>query len=393
MNRVEWIQSSGTQYIDLGRAPSNNTRIKCTVSGYDIETNGTNFLYGARRTTSSADQFGMRLINNANYRCFFYNSNFNFEKDVSFSGKILIDHNKNACTIYPDAGEPVTASGISGTFTCNYNMYLFAENRNGVAQIPASVYFYGLQWYESDVLVADYVPAIDDNGVAGVYERVSKTFLYNSGTGDFSHGDVLDVFEYKHFPFGSLVGTGRIKFRHYGDEHVWEIGKKQAFLNAGAFVFVVPESGVYKAYVMNGGGGGGRELKTGVYVIGGGGGGSSGEVISATYQKGQAVSLDIGKGGSVGENGGFTTIDGDIVCETVATCGSGASYTKPGSAGTGGGSLGGDGLGGKAESTSTAANGEGALGYVYEGEEYGYGGRGNQSGGDGCVIFELVSYT
>ena len=45
---------------------------------------------------------------------------------------------------------------------------------------------YYLKIYESNVLVRDFVPALDNNNVVCLYERIEDKFYYNLGSGTFS---------------------------------------------------------------------------------------------------------------------------------------------------------------------------------------------------------------
>jgi hypothetical protein len=38
-------------------------------------------------------------------------------------------------------------------------------------------------------VVRDYIPALDENGVACMFEAISGEFVYNDGTGDFLAGN------------------------------------------------------------------------------------------------------------------------------------------------------------------------------------------------------------
>lgn len=51
---------------------------------------------------------------------------------------------------------------------------------------------YGYRIYERDVLVRDYVPALDKNGVPCLYEKIQKKFLYKSGSVDLIAGPIID---------------------------------------------------------------------------------------------------------------------------------------------------------------------------------------------------------
>ena len=46
---------------------------------------------------------------------------------------------------------------------------------------------YAFNIYESDAMVRSFRPALDENGVPGLYECFTDTFFYNEGSGSFSY--------------------------------------------------------------------------------------------------------------------------------------------------------------------------------------------------------------
>ncbi len=178
---LEYIQSTGTQYIDTGIKPDGNTRV---VAKW---TNGTNngVIFGAYNGDWTA---GYGLYQNAAsssgtyWRHYFSNDNTN---KVRVTPAVL-DMNKgtfifNNETIYTTATKSNTTS---------YSMYIFAGNWNGSrVEQKTSLSLWYFQIYDNDTLVRDFVPAkrIADNTIC-LYDKVSNAFFTNQGTGVFTAG-------------------------------------------------------------------------------------------------------------------------------------------------------------------------------------------------------------
>jgi len=52
----------------------------------------------------------------------------------------------------------------------------------------AKIKLYYLEIYDNEKLVRDYIPVLDDDGIACLYDKVEKKFYYNEGTGAFIAG-------------------------------------------------------------------------------------------------------------------------------------------------------------------------------------------------------------
>lgn len=112
------------------------------------------------------------------------------------SGSVLFRAGVNASTFRTDAGFAYnqTANLTSytvATGTCSVNMtiplYLFAQNEGGAVEF-GKFKLYFCQLYNDGVLVRDYIPCIDTNGVVGLYDMVTASFFGNAGTGVFVAG-------------------------------------------------------------------------------------------------------------------------------------------------------------------------------------------------------------
>ncbi len=87
-----------------------------------------------------------------------------------------------------DDGEIQTFSNSNLAQTAS-SLLVFADTVSDISNCTDRVY--SLQIYQDDVLVHDYVPALDLDMVPGLYDKIDKVFLYNAGTGDFVAGPVI----------------------------------------------------------------------------------------------------------------------------------------------------------------------------------------------------------
>ena len=180
--RLEYIQSSGTQKIDTGFKPNNNTKI--TADAEYISSDGTYpALFGARNRGSQ--QFWLFWGGRA------FISRYN-TSDITVEATLTDRHqftlNKNVLSI-----DGSSATGATATFQSNYNAYLFSVNASGTTSYYCKARLYSCQIYDNDVLVRDFVPCINASGEVGLYDLVGKQFYGNAGTGTFKAGPVIAI--------------------------------------------------------------------------------------------------------------------------------------------------------------------------------------------------------
>ena len=62
-------------------------------------------------------------------------------------------------------------------------------NNNGTAAIQnAGVAYYGMKIYDNNTLVRNFIPVLrNSDNKPGMYDRVTKTFFTNQGTGEFTY--------------------------------------------------------------------------------------------------------------------------------------------------------------------------------------------------------------
>lgn len=190
--RVEYIESTGTQYIDTGFKPNQNTRIvmdaipmsvggasgDCGMffgSGYPVQQKG-----------FEAYAFGGMVTG-------VYNG---VQKDgsaVSAGQRVVIDFNKNVCKITADGKVVLNHTFAAATFASAVSLALFVLPRQ--SRYYGRVQMHRCQIYDNGTLVRDYIPCQTDTGEVGLYDMETAEFFGNDGTGEFIAGPEVTVLD------------------------------------------------------------------------------------------------------------------------------------------------------------------------------------------------------
>ena len=191
--QVEYIESTGTQYIDTGVKPTSNTKINIDFMWLGSGTSLWLPLYGERDVSVGTSTY-FALYIDANNR--WMSPNYAGFDPGSGSG---VQINKNQkYNIRTDGGSLYLnnelKSGASTTntlTTSNYSMYLFENNvSNSITSRQPYFRVYRCKFYEGTTLIRDFIPCYRNNdSVVGLYDLVNNTFYSNKGTGNFVKGN------------------------------------------------------------------------------------------------------------------------------------------------------------------------------------------------------------
>lgn len=177
---LEYIQSTGTQYIDTLVKPNQDTRI---VFVFDPITSKEEWYFGTRSSASASDRFScLRAGDTESIRTDYGGTNVN--TGINASGITTIDKNKNVTDINGNVFTNSTA-----TFASTYSLYLFAGNDGGNMTGAAAIRLYSCQIYSNTTLIRSFYPVRHRNGLIGLYDVVGQAFYGNSGTGVFVGSD------------------------------------------------------------------------------------------------------------------------------------------------------------------------------------------------------------
>lgn len=177
---VQYIQSSGTQYIDSGVTGDSDTRVVLDFA-FDAIGNGTVFAFGSQGTDSVRYTFALK--SSGKFRSD-YGTQMTTGPAAEIGIRYLIDKNKNVCKI----GDTSVASSAQ-TFTGTTNIYLFARSYSSLSYSSGKMFFCKI--FKGDTLLRSFVPCKDSAGAVGLYDLIGQKFYGNAGSGSFTAGPVV----------------------------------------------------------------------------------------------------------------------------------------------------------------------------------------------------------
>ena len=184
---VDYLQSSGTQWIDTEITPSQDTKV---IIKFMANEWGNESLIGGRATSDSNDQFTTYFDAASDGR-------FLFRMDGMSSAVTYIGFKLKTIYIAELSGtkmefmlEDGTISFTSGVtisdFSSTVPMLLFKAQNVGGTGLYGKVY--SCKIYHQDNLVRDFQPCLDTDGVPCMFDLVSRKSFYNKGNGSFTWG-------------------------------------------------------------------------------------------------------------------------------------------------------------------------------------------------------------
>lgn len=181
--QVEYIESTGTQYIELDYIASNITNSK---GKYKItNTTVANMLFGSRISVTS-NFYGLNWGGGTPWTYYnSYNSGIITSKTIDEETHTFY---KNKEKLYID-DELISTHTNTADFTTPYNMIVFGCNTNGTKGLFSYARIYYLQFYDNDELKVNLIPCYRKyDNVIGMYDLVENKFYTNKGTGTFLKG-------------------------------------------------------------------------------------------------------------------------------------------------------------------------------------------------------------
>lgn len=172
--QLDYIETTGTQYIDTGFIPNQDSRIVCEF----MYLGGTG-IYGAR-TSTAGENFALRVINNKWQPGYHKVHSSSIASDDNWH---TADQDKNVFSI---DGE-VAIECAEAEFVSPQSIILGGINAKNAV-------YYGLgryrtcQIYDNGVMVRDLIPCKNADGEIGMYDMLNAVFYGNAGTGTFVAG-------------------------------------------------------------------------------------------------------------------------------------------------------------------------------------------------------------
>ena len=173
--RLEYLESTGSQYIDTGCTANQDTTIK--TRWQFVEEPG----YAGAIFTQLGDppRFAAIYRDNLNRSRFDYGTRMNYATGIIYNIGQVYDIEKRGRYNYVD-----------GVLVCtNQTTEPFESSRIGISAAGASLSskfrLYSFEMENDGVMKLNLIPALDSTGAPCLFDTVSRKPFYNAGTGDF----------------------------------------------------------------------------------------------------------------------------------------------------------------------------------------------------------------
>ena len=280
---VRYLESSRTQYINTSiLSPTGNHKIMVDIEMPTASNSGTT-LFGTRE--SGTQRWGNPYFTSATSTSIYVggttgilaqpwvqNGRAKYSLEANNINKVVtVSHN----------GVERTAS-FTGTTVTTVPLYLFGAYNGGIME-RGTFRIYGCKIWIDGILMRDFVPALDESNRPCLFDLVSGTPFYNSGTGEFLHGEIIPAIR-------------KIKEVYKGDTLVFSSRippGSTTWNTAGTHTWVVPRRGLYGFEIA---GAGGQTVTANKQTANGG----RGELITLNgnqryrLKKGTVVTINVG---------------------------------------------------------------------------------------------------
>lgn len=181
--RLDYIENPDQNaYIDTGIAPDDTIGFKVRMS---VKNTTTDLYYlGCREVMQTDSRFGLGVYDGHTYMAFgtYYSdpNNWTITSDTPF---VAENNYKNSRVATMNGLYPVSVGALSGiTFT--RNIYLFKSNMSTL-QTTANCRIYDCEITQGTSVVAHFIPCLDNNGVACMYDTVRQQTFYSASSSNF----------------------------------------------------------------------------------------------------------------------------------------------------------------------------------------------------------------
>ena len=214
---VEYLQSTGTQYIDTGLASTTGFRGVATL---EVTANETAILFGTQLTPgATTSNKNMLFTNGGKFKLGCTTLEY-VGSSFSINTKYNVDFStESSCYLKVDGTTSISETNTDDRSVGNIN--IFCGTKSGEIGYFAKMKLYCFKMYISNTLVRDFIPVLDNNNVPCMYDKVTGTTFYNAGTGDFVAGRQIKPVEYLQSSGTQYIDTGwtpksndlRVKFK------------------------------------------------------------------------------------------------------------------------------------------------------------------------------------
>ena len=182
-NYLNYITTTGTEYIDTGVNAKTGLSSEIELSFNDLTTANDFTILGARKSDQR-----IYLLHYYNSFTFGYGNYYSLGTTTNINTNYTITTNLGATSQTLTNGTNTITKNITTTYDLGLNLYLFALNHDGnVKYMAPSLNLYSCKIYDGENLVRSFIPAqrISDNKI-GLLDIVNNKFYLNQGNTSFT---------------------------------------------------------------------------------------------------------------------------------------------------------------------------------------------------------------
>ena len=190
---LEYIESTGTQYIDTGVQVKSGYRIEAKFN-HTPNSKSFNAVFGGRTNWDNNQlAYCNRAEGSNTQKMIAYKYEIKPYTSATYTGaNVTMVYDRNVFTIN-DGTHTETQTLTDYTFSDPHTLYIFGLNHNGAVEtasmINMKLYYFKIYDYDTEALLRDFVPRRrTSDGAVGLYDKVNDAFYANVGEGDFIAG-------------------------------------------------------------------------------------------------------------------------------------------------------------------------------------------------------------
>ena len=174
--QLEYIQSSGTQYINTGFKPNQSTKIELDVLSAEGTSSNIPYIFGTQ--DRSNNYFVATWV--LGYGNGMVTTGINL-----YDGEFHVVKVENGA-LYKDGS--IIAQRTVSSFSIGVPIFLFAVNSSRQSMGYGACKLRSCKIYDNGTLVRDFIPCKNASGVIGLWDDVNSTFYQNAGSGTVTAG-------------------------------------------------------------------------------------------------------------------------------------------------------------------------------------------------------------
>ena len=196
--RLDYIESSGTQWIDTGYKGNINTKIVAKCKAISLSTNSTINPFGDITSTSSAISVLLPINSTSARTNRFGNKSFTTTISHSLDTEYVVEIDKTNLKVN---GTIINTFNTTSSFTTTNNIALFRATGTNSAYYDGISQIEYTRIYESGILIHNFVPVKKNStNELGFLDLVEMKFCANQGTGTFTYGQELGTITFNDNP-------------------------------------------------------------------------------------------------------------------------------------------------------------------------------------------------